>query len=471
MKAMKENHSAGAARQNMFANQPVKSLLWRLALPAMGGMLSMALYNVVDTIFVGRGVGSLAITGVTLAFPVMMFTMALGQMVGIGAASIVSRNLGAGDLKKAESTLGNAVALTVIMGLVMTVLALLNISTLLEWFGASDVVAPYARDYLSVVLVGTLFAMFAMGINNIARAEGNARVAMMCMILGAGINIILDPVFIFLLDMGVRGAAIATVISQVLQVAFLIRYFISSKSTLRLSPAIIRLHGRLAREILAVGAPAFVRMGAASLMVLIINRTLGFYSGDMAIAAFGIANRAMMFAAMPLMGIAQGLQPVLGFSYGARQYRRALEVTRYALFVGTCVSVIGFLFLALVPEPIVRIFTTDPVLIEQGVYAAERMFVVFFLVGFQIVGSTVFQALGKVTKSFITSTSRQVLFFIPLVLVLPRFLQADGVWLTFPLSDALSFVLTAALIVPQLREFSRKMDEPLPVVTGATSSS
>ncbi|MCK5212483.1 MAG: MATE family efflux transporter, partial [Dehalococcoidia bacterium] len=199
---MNQTSSAGAARQDMLSKQPVKSLLWRLALPAMGGMLSMALYNVVDTIFVGRGVGSLAITGVTLAFPVMMFAMALGQLVGIGASSVVSRNLGAGDLRKAELTLGNAVVLTVVLGVVMTGVALSNISVLLGWFGASSAVMPYAYDYVSVVLIGSFFSVFSMGIINVARAEGNARVAMLCMILGAGLNIALDPIFIFVLDMG-----------------------------------------------------------------------------------------------------------------------------------------------------------------------------------------------------------------------------------------------------------------------------
>ena len=451
---------AAIARQAMLANEPVKSLLWKLSLPAMAGMFSMALYNVVDTIYIGRGVGSIGIAAVTMAFPAMMFLMAMGQMVGIGAASVVSRNLGAGDLKKAELTLGNAVGLTIVAGVVVTLVTVPNVSVLLGWFGASELVIPQAKEYLEVVLLGAFFGMFSMGINNMARAEGNARVAMVTMILGAGINIVLDPVFIFVLHMGVRGAAIATVISHVVTTVYLTRYFLSGKSTLRLRWASLRLDRRLSTEILAVGAPAFVRMGAASFMVLIINRTLGFYSGDMAIAAFGIANRAMMFAAMPLMGIAQGLQPILGFSYGAGRFDRAFDVTKFALVVASCVAAIGFLLLALAPGPIVRVFTTDPVLIEQGVHAAERMFVLFFLVGFQIVGSTVFQALGMVKKAFVSSTSRQVLFFIPLVLVLPRFFQADGVWLTFPLADVLSFILVAAMLVPLLRDFRRRALEP-----------
>ena len=452
--------TAAIARQEMLATKPVKSLLWKLSLPAMAGMFSMALYNVVDTIYIGRGVGSIGIAAVTMAFPAMIFLMAMGQMVGIGAASVVSRNLGARDLKKAELTLGNAIGLTLVAGVVVTLVTVPNISALLGLFGASESVYPQAKEYLEVVLLGAFFSMFSMGINNIARAEGNARVAMVTMILGAGINIVLDPVFIFVLHMGVRGAAIATVISHVVTTVYITRYFLSGKSTLRLRWTSLRIDRSLSTEILAVGAPAFVRMGAASFIVLIINRTLGFYSGDMAIAAFGIANRAMMFAAMPLMGIAQGLQPILGFSYGARRFDRAFDVTKFALVVASAVAAVGFLLLALAPGPIVRIFTTDPVLIEQGVHAAERMFVFFFLVGFQIVGSTVFQALGMVRKSLVTSTSRQVLFLIPLVLVLPRFLQADGVWLAFPLADVLSFILVVAMLVPLLRDFRRRSLDP-----------
>ena len=457
--------TAAMARQEMLANEPVKSLLWKLSLPAMAGMFTMALYHVVDTIYIGRGVGPAGIAGVTIVFPVMLLLMAVAQMIGIGAASLVSRSLGAGRMSVAERTLGNAAVLSITLGLAASVIMLPNIAFFLRLFGASPTILPFASDYMEVILAGAVVSMYPMAMNNLARAEGNARAAMTNMIFGAVLNIALDPVFIFALHMGVRGAAVATVLSQALTALYITRYFTSGKSTLRLKWDTLKPQWMVVRETVAVGFPSLVRMGSASLIVLIINRTLGLYGGDMSIAAFGIANRAMMFVAMPLMGIAQGLQPILGFSSGARRFDRALDVTKLALLVASAFSLLGFLVLALMPGPIVAIFSTDQVLIDVGAHASQRMFLMFFLVGVQIVGSTVFQTLGMVKKSIVSSTSRQVLFLIPLVLVLPRFFQADGVWLAFPLADALSFILVAAMLVPLLRDFRRRSLDP-GVVTG-----
>jgi len=310
--------SEASARRDMLANLPVRQLLWKLSLPAMAGMLTMSLYNVVDTIFIGRGVGSLAIAGVTIAFPVMMLMMALGMMVGVGAASVVSRRLGAGDIASAERALGSAAGLSFVLGLVIMIVGVLNSDALLRLFGASPAVVPYAKEYMDIILLGAAFSLYPMAINNLARAEGNARVAMANMMLGAVLNIILDPIFIFVLHMGVRGAAIATVIAHVVTCAYITRYFLSGRSTLRLQMTHLRPDMRVAGEILAVGLPSFVRMGAASIIVIVINRTLAFYGGDISIAAFGIVNRSMMFLAMPLMAIGQGLQPILGFSHVSR---------------------------------------------------------------------------------------------------------------------------------------------------------
>jgi len=457
---IEQSPNGAAARQDMLANLPVRKLLWKLALPAMAGMVTMSLYNVVDTIFIGRGVGSLAIAGVTIAFPVMMVMMALGMMVGIGSASVVSRNLGAGKAAVAERALGNAVGLSLGLGLLIMIVGVPSSETLLRLFGASPAVVPYAREYMDVILLGAAFSLYPMAINNLARAEGNARVAMHNMMLGAVLNIILDPIFIFALHMGVRGAAIATVISQVVTSVYVTRYFLSGKSTVRLLMKHLRPDLRVAGEILSVGMPSFVRMGAASIIVLIINRTLAFYGGDISIAAFGIVNRSMMFLAMPLMAIGQGLQPILGFSYGSGRFDRAYEVTSYALLTASLCSVVGFLVLMLLPQPLMSVFTSDEVLIAEGVHAGRLVFLGFFLVGFQVVGSTVFQSLGKVFQTLLTSTSRQILFFIPLVLVLPRFLQTDGVWLAQPLADALSFIVVLLMLVPQMREFKRRSVGP-----------
>ncbi len=448
--------SPANSRQDMLANLPVKKLLWTLTLPAMGGMFTMSLYNVVDTIFIGRGVGSTALAGVTIAFPVMMLMMALGFMVGIGAAAVASISLGAGNIARAERTLGNAVTLSLLFGLLIMAVGIPNSAQLVRIFGASPEATQPAMDYLDIILLGSAFSLFPMAINHMARAEGAARVAMVNMIIGAVLNIVLDPLFIFVFDMGVRGAAVATVISQAVTCVYVTRYFLSGRSTLRLLPANLLLDGAVSRQILSVGFPSLLRMSAASVITLLINRTLAAYGGDLSIAAFGIVNRSMMFLSMPLIAISQGLQPVLGFSYGAQRYDRALDVTHYALRLSTAFSVAASLVLLLVPRLVVQAFTTDPALVAEGVHASRMMFLAFSLVGYQIVGSTVFQSLGMVSQTLITQTSRQIVLLIPLLLILPRFLGTDGVWLAHPVSDVLSFFLVLFFLVPHLREMKRR---------------
>ncbi len=450
--------SAADARRDMLASMPVKKLLWTLSLPAMAGMLTMSLYNVVDTIFIGRGVGSIALTGVTLAFPVMMVLMALGFMVGIGAASTASISLGAGNIPRAERTLGNAATLSVVLGLLVMAVTIPNSAALVRLFGASPAAMQPAVEYLDIILLGAVFALFPMAINNMARAEGAARVAMVNMILGSVLNVVLDPLFIFGLHMGVRGAAVATVISQAVTSVYVSRYFLSGRSTLRLRRANLLLSRGVTRAILSVGFPSLIRMSAASVIVLLINRALGTYGGDISIAAFGVVNRAQQFLSMPLIALAQGLQPVVGFSYGARRYDRALDVSRYALKLSTGVSLAACLVMVTVPGMVMRVFTTDPALIAEGVRAGRLMSLGFFLVGYQVVGSTVFQSLGMVLKTLVTQTSRQILVLVPLVLLLPPLLGTDGVWLAHPVSDVLSFFLVLFLLLPQLRELKRRQE-------------
>ncbi|MBN1856423.1 MAG: MATE family efflux transporter, partial [Dehalococcoidia bacterium] len=421
-------------------------------------MLTMALYNVVDTIYIGRGVGSIGIAAVTVSFPVMVVLMALGQMAGMGAASVISRNLGSGNVHRAQRTLGNTVALSVGSGLLITLVCLPNSAALLQLIGASDAVLPHAKDYLDVILIGAAFAAYPMAMNNLARAEGNARVAMTSMVGGALLNIALDPILIFGLHMGVQGAAIATVIAHLATSIYITRYFLSGHSTLRLSLLSLKLDRSVTREIVSIGFPSFIRMAGMSFLLLIVNRTLGVYGGDLSIAAYGIIHRVLNLTVMPLMGIGQGLQPILGFSYGAKQYGRALAVTRYALVAASGFACATFVVLFFLPAPVIRIFTDDPELIAIGMHASRYVFSAFFVVGFQVVGSVVFQSLGHVGRTLVTSTSRHVLFRIPLILVLPHFFEANGVWLTFPLADALAALLVFLLVFPQLREFKRLSD-------------
>ena len=445
-----QNHSLS------LANEPIKTLLWKLSLPAMAGMFVMTLYNVVDMIFVGRGVGALAIAGVSIVFPVQMFTMAIGQMIGIGTSSLISRSLGAGDMKRAERALGNAIFLILVLGGTLTVVGLAKSTFFLHLFGATDDVFPYAKQYMDVILLSVVLHEFSMASNGIIRSEGNARVPMVSMFIGALLNIALDPIFIFVLGMGVRGAAIATVIAQATTTVYLLRYFFSGKSTLRIRVKNFLLEWPVVRQIVAIGFAAFIRTAAASFIAVIINRMLGSYGGGISIAVFGVIHRVLMFAAMPCRSIAQGLQPILGFSYGARRYDRGIEVIRRSAIIATVFSVATFLVLFFFPGPIVRIFSTDATLVYQGTHAMKLVFLAFWLVGFQIVGSTIFQAIGKAVPTFILATSRQILFLIPLIFILPRFFGISGIWLSFPIADTLSFMVTLVMVIPQMREFQRQ---------------
>jgi len=438
------------------ANEPVKKLLWKLSVPAIAGMFVMSLYGVVDMIFVGRGVGALAIAGVSIVFPLQMFTMAVGMMIGMGTSSLISRSMGAGDMKRAERALGNAISLILILGGTLTVVGLAKSTFFIYLFGATDDVFPYAKEYMDVILFSVVLHAFSMSSNGIIRAEGNARVAMISMFIGALLNIALDPIFIFVLGMGVRGAAIATVIAQATTTAYLLRYFLSGKSSLRIRVKNFLLERAVVKQIVTIGFAAFVRTAAASFIAVIINRMLGSYGGGISIAVFGVIRRVLMFAAMPIMGIAQGLQPILGFSYGARRYDRGIEVIRRSAIIATAFSVAAFLILFFFPGLIMRIFFTDAVLVSRGTHAMKLVFIAFWLVGFHIVGSTIFQAIGKAIPTFILATSRHVLFLIPLIFTLSHFFQLDGIWLSFPIADTLSFIVTLVMVIPQMREFKRQ---------------
>ncbi|MBA7468372.1 Multidrug export protein MepA [subsurface metagenome] len=446
-------------RHQMLANERIGKLLWKLALPAGIGMFVMALYNVVDTIFIGHVVGTLGIAGLTIVFPIQILVMGMGMLIGIGGASLISRSLGAHDFQRAERTLGNAILLAVILGVLIAIIGLSNSSFWLRLIGASETILPYAKDYLDIILLGTVFRIFAMGVNQLVRAEGNARVAMISMLIGAILNILLDAVFILALRMGIKGAAIATVLSQVLTSLYIIRYYLSQNSSVKLHMKNFVPQCSVIRGIMAIGFGSFVRTAGGSLVAVIVNRTLVGYGGDLAVAAYGIVHRTMMFIFMPIISVGQGLQPILGFSYGARRSDRALQVIKLSAIVATILSIISFLIIFFFPAPIMRIFTNDGSLVSAGSHAAKLIFLAAYLIGFQMVGSVVFQALGKAVPTFVTATSRQILFLLPLVFILPRFLQLDGVWLSFPIADALSFILTLALFIPQIRAL-RSMDLP-----------
>ncbi len=443
-------------RQNMLATEGIGKLLLRLSLPAMVGMFVMALYNVVDTIFIGQVVGPMGIAGLTIVFPVQMIVMGLGMIVGIGGGSVISRALGSGDRERAERTLGNSVLVVIALGVLIPAVVLTNLTFWLRLFGASDTLLPFAMPYLEIILLGTFFQVFAMGVSQLVRAEGNARVPMVSMIIGAGLNIGLDAVFILGLDMGIRGAAIATVLAQTVSTLYILHYYLFQNSTLKIKLKNLVPAGSVLREITAVGMGSFFRTTGGSLTIAIINRTLMAYGGDMAIASFGMVIRLMMFLFMPLMALGQGVQPILGFSYGARRYDRLLQAIKLASIMATVMSIISFSIVYLLPAPMFHIFTTDESLVAASSHVSRIIFLVAYLLGVQIIGSVVFQALGKAVPTFLTATSRQVLFLLPLVFILPNYLGIDGVWYSFPIADGLSTIMTVALLVPQIRALRKE---------------
>ncbi len=447
-------------REKMLADEPVGRLIWKLSLPAMVGMIVNGLYNLVDTIYIGHGVGSLGIAGLSIVFPIQMIIGGTGAMLGIGTASLISRSLGAKDHDSAQKAFGNNLLATAVLGVLFIIFGSIFLPQILSLFGASAGILPFAADYMGVIFLGSPLIIFTMSMNNVIRSEGAAKTAMWSMLVGAIANIILDPIFIFGLGMGIRGAAIATVLSRVLVIVWIGWFFLSGKSILAFRLADIKPRFRILREIFIIGFPALLHHASSSFVFGLINQLLGFYGGNIAVAAFGVNNRIIIFSAMPTIGIAQGMQPIVGYNYGAGNYRRTLEaiVTSNRLALAFC-SGIALLLLAF-PSPVLRIFTTDTDLLEMGPHAIRLMVAGFFLAGYNKVAGSVFQALGKAFPSFLINTARPVLFFIPLLMIMPRYMGINGVWLSFAVADVLSFALTVFFLVPQTR--SLKALEPLP---------
>ncbi|MCK4863062.1 MAG: MATE family efflux transporter [Dehalococcoidales bacterium] len=446
--------------RNVLDDDRIGGLMLKLTLPAFLGMFVMTLYNVVDTIFIGQYVGPLGIAGLSIVFPLQMFSMGIGQMMGMGGASLISRLIGANNIPRAEHALGNAFSGTIILSAIVMIVGLSNVDFWLRLMGASDTILPFARDYMRIILFGMFFMTFSMSMNTLIRAEGNARVPMIGMIIGAGLNIVLDAVFIILLDMGVQGAALATVIAQFVSTLYFLSYHLTKKSFLRLLPKNLIIQWGIMRDILAIGVSALSMIVAGSIASVFVNRLLVSYGGDIHIAAFGVLHRIMMFALMPGMVIGQGLQPILGFNYGAKRFDRTLRAIRIAVTYASAISCIAFVALYFSPETFLRIFTTDTELINVSVYAAKRVFLVMPLIGLMMVGQLIFQAIGKVIQAITTSLARSALFLLPTVLIFPQFWGIDGVWLAFPVTDVLTLFLTVGLLIPILLDFSRKSKSP-----------
>lgn len=436
------------------ATLPVGRLLWRYSLPAVTGMLVMSLYNVVDRIFIGQGVGPEAIAGLAITFPVINVTTALGVLVGAGASSRVSILLGEGRHADAERTLGNSLTLLVIFATCYMALFYTFLDPVLILFGASDATLPYARDLISALLPGLFMTNLAFSLNNIMRASGYPARAMMTMVIGAAVNIALDPIFIFGLDMGIRGAAIATDIAMGVSAVFVFAHFFRRDVTLRFRRGTFALSGRTVWAIITIGAAPSVVNFAAGFINIIINKTLVLHGGDMAVGAAGIFTTYASLLTTFVLGICLGMQPIVGYNFGAGNTGRLRHAFMLAVVAATAVSVLGFIGAETMPGLIARAFTVDTALIDVTASGLRTAMGCFFVVGFQIVSTTLFQSIGAAAKSVFLSLTRQVLILIPLLLLLPDTMGVRGVWMSFPLSDLVATIITAAMIAWQLRHMA-----------------
>ncbi|MCQ6961880.1 multidrug transporter MatE [Methanolobus chelungpuianus] len=446
-------------KSEFLGTQNINSLLWKLSAPAIIGLLVHAFYNLVDTFFVGRALGEqsvLGIAGISIAFPLQMIIMAVSIGIGVGGSSVISRMLGAKDVDKAEKTLGNVFLYTLAASILLPILFFSNVDAILNLFGATADNLPYARDYSVVILQGTFAFTFGFVLNNLVRAEGNAKVAMNNMVFSGLLNIVLDAILIFGFDMGIRGAAIATVLAQLAGTAYLVHYYIAGKSPLKLRMRNIVPEYVALREITFIGFGSFVMGASSSLMMLVLNNVLAFYGGDLSIAVFGIASRMLMLILMPIIGVSHGLQPIVGYNYGAQNFTRVNESIKLSLKITTVIGFLGFAVLFMFPGTFFRIFSTDTDLITNGETALRIMVLATPVIGMNVISTTVFQAIGKARPSFILSMCRQILFLIPLVILLPRYLDLSGVWMAFPLSDIMAGLLSAFLITKEYRHFQSK---------------
>ena len=437
----------------MLGEQKIGRLLLSLSLPATIGMLVQAMYNFVDTIFVGRGVGSMGIAGISISLPVQIFVMAFAQMFGIGGASVISRALGEKNHEKAKRAAGNVMAFSIAFGLAMTLLGYFFLDRLLIMLGASEAITPYAREYLGIILFGSVFFSFGMAMNHVVRAEGKPKIAMAAMLISAVLNIILDPIFIFSLNMGIWGAALATVLSQAATSIYVLFYFLSGKSLLRVSLRSLIPEWKIMRETVSVGLSAFSRQVAGSLLAVVLNNSLVFYGGDIAVAVYGVINRLLMVFIMPMFGVNQGFLPIVGYNYGARKMRRARESVKLASTVTTLIALFSAIIMFLFARQLISIFTDETELIEPAIFALRIVILSIPTIGVQVIASGMFQALGKAVPALFLSLLRQIIILIPLILVVPRFLGIDGIWISFPLADLISFAISVVFYLRELKIF------------------
>lgn len=433
--------------------ESIGKLLMQYAVPAIIAMTASSLYNMVDSIFIGHGVGTMALSALALTFPLMNLGAAFGALVGVGAATLISVKLGQKDYDTAQRVLGNVFVLNILLGLAFTVIVFPFLNPILYFFGGSDETVEYARQFMEIILLGNVVAHLYLGLNAVLRASGHPKQAMYATIATVAINTILAPIFIFMFDWGIRGAAIATVSAQVIALLWQLKQFNNANELLHFRRGIFRLKRKIVFDSLAIGMSPFLMNLAACLIVILINQGLKKYGGDLAIGAFGIVNRLVFIVVMIVMGLNQGMQPIAGYNFGAKLYDRVNKVLKLTIIYATCVTTFGFLVGMLAPNLVVGIFTSDAELTELSA-TGLRITVMFFpIIGFQMVTSNFFQSIGMAGKAIFLSLTRQMLILLPCLLILPHFFGVAGVWYSMPVSDLLASLIALVMLVYQFRKF------------------
>ena len=440
---------------NELGNERIGKLLTQYAVPAIIAMTASSLYNMVDSIFIGHGVGPLAISGLAVTFPLMNLAAAFGSLVGVGASTLISVKLGQKDYDTAHKILGNVVVLNLLIGIVFTIVTLAFLDPILYFFGASEATLPYARDYMVTILLGNVVTHMYLGLNSVLRSAGHPQKAMLATIFTVVVNTILDPVFIYGFGWGIRGAAIATILAQILSLIWLFKIFCNKNEVLHFHRGIYRLKRVLVENIIGIGLAPFFMNVASCFIVILINKGLKLYDGDLAIGAFGIVNRISFLFVMIVMGLNQGMQPIAGYNFGAKQYHRVNQVMKLTVIAATLITTTGFLVGELMPKLAVSAFTNDETLINISAQGLRIVVMFFPIIGFQMVTSNFFQSIGMARKAIILSLSRQVLILIPCLIILPMFWDAKGVWLSMPISDAAASIIAAIMLYKQFQTFKR----------------
>ena len=451
------------SNQKHLGDAPIGKLLLQYSIPAIIGMVVNALYNIVDRMFIGNipDIGSLAITGVGITMPIMTIVLAFGMLIGIGTTANISLNLGKGNRTTAEKLLGNAFTLSIIVGLAIAITGTIFANPILNLFGASENTLFYAKEYIGIILLGCTFNILSFALNSTVRADGNPKMSSITMVIGCGANIILDYLFIFVLNLGVKGAALATIISQAITFFIILHYYTAGNSNLKLKIENFKLKKHLVTMTFAIGIAPFATQIATSLVQVIANNALKTYGSDLAIGAMTVISSLNIIFMMPIFGINQGCQPIIGFNYGAKKYERAKEAFKYATIAACVICIIGFISIQCFPTQIISLFNNDPELTTLAIKGIRIYLLMMPVVGINIVATSYYQSIGKAKISMFVSLLRQVILLIPFTIILPKFIGLDGVWAAGACADSLSVIITLVLLKKEFKQLDKMQLEKI----------